>query len=127
MFQISLFTESGRLCNPFEYILEFTCLLMLAHFLFLLFNLRERWRVKLFCLGSATLVLLLHIAAAGLAWQFSMVFEVGSAPGVLGTLGTFTWLFLPLLYLLLLPLVCVSPRRAGAETQQSPVPDKRTV
>lgn len=64
MFQLSLFTEFGRLCNPFDYILGFTCLLMLAHFLFLLFNLRER-RVKLFCLGTATL--LLHIAAAALA------------------------------------------------------------
>ena len=63
MFQISLFTEFGRLCNPFVYVEGFTCLLMLFHFAFLLFNLRERQRVKLFCLGSASLVLLLHIAA----------------------------------------------------------------
>ena len=99
MFQISLFTESGRLCNPLAYVEGCTCLLMLAHFLFLLFNLRERWRVKLFCLGSATLVLLLHIVAVILAWQFSMAFEAGTAPGVLGALGTAAWLFLPLLYL----------------------------
>ena len=87
MFQLSLFTEFGGLCNPFDYILGFTCLLMLAHFLFLLFNLRERRRVKLFCLGGATLVLLLHIAAVVLAWQFSMAFEVGTAPGALGRWG----------------------------------------
>ena len=62
MFQLSLFTEFGRLCNPFDYVLGFTFLLMAFHLLFLLFNLRERQRVKLFCLGSASLVLLLHIA-----------------------------------------------------------------
>ena len=124
MFQLSLFTEFGGLCNPFDYILGFTCLLMLAHFLFLLFNLRER-RVKLFCLGGATLVLLLHIAAVGLAWQFSMAFEVGTAPGALGALGTATWLFLPLLYLLLPPLVCVPPK--SPVKPQEPVPAERTV
>ena len=120
MFQLSLFTEFGRLCNPFSYIEGFTCLLMLGHFLFLLFNLRERWRVKLFCLGSATLVLLLHIAAVALAWQFSMAFEAGTAPGVLGVLGTATWLFLPLLYLILLPLVCVPPRRSDLPGRSDP-------
>ena len=52
MFQLSLFTEFGRLCNPFDYVLGFTFLLMAFHLLFLLFNLRERQRVKLFCLGS---------------------------------------------------------------------------
>ena len=125
MFQISLFTESGRLCNPLAYVEGCTCLLMLAHFLFLLFSLRERWRVKLFCLGSATLVLLLHIVAVILAWQFSMAFEAGTAPGVLGALGTATWLFLPLLYLLLLPLVCVPPK-SPVKPQES-VPAERTV
>ena len=121
----SLFTEFSGLCNPFDYILGFTCLLMLAHFLFLLFNLRERRRVKLFCLGGATLVLLLHIAAVVLAWQFSMAFEVGTAPGALGALGTATWLFLPLLYLLLPPLVCVPPK--SPVKPQEPVPAERTV
>ena len=125
MFQISLFTESGRLCNPLAYVEGCTCLLMLAHFLFLLFSLRERWRVKLFCLGSATLVLLLHIVAVILAWQFSMAFEAGTAPGVLGALGTAAWLFLPLLYLLLLPLVCVPPK--SPVKPQEPVPAERTV
>lgn len=125
MFQISLFTESGRLCNPLAYVEGCTCLLMLAHFLFLLFNLRERRRVKLFCLGSATLVLLLHIVAVILAWQFSMAFEAGTAPGVLGALGTAAWLFLPLLYLLLLPLVCVPPK-SPVKPQES-VPAERTV
>ena len=120
MFQLSLFTEFGRLCNPFSYIEGFTCLLMLGHFLFLLFNLRERWRVKLFCLGSATLVLLLHIAAVALAWQFSMAFEAGTAPGALGALGTATWLFLPLLYLILLPLVCVPSRRSDLPGRSDP-------
>ena len=120
MFQISLFTEFGRLCNPFVYVEGFTCLLMLFHFAFLLFNLRERWRVKLFCLGSATLVLLLHIAAVVLSWQFSMAFEVGTAPGVLGALGTASWLFLPLLYLILLPLVCVPPRASLRNTPSFP-------
>ena len=120
MFQISLFTEFGRLCNPFDYILGFTFLLVVFHLLFLLFNLRERRRVKLFCLGTATLVLLLHIAATALAWQFSMAFEVGAAPGVLGALGTATWLFLPLLYLLLLPLVCVPPGRGGLSGRADP-------
>ena len=52
MFQLSLFTEFGRLCNPFDYVLGFTFLLMAFHLLFLLFNLRERQRVKLFCLGG---------------------------------------------------------------------------
>lgn len=28
MFQLSLFTEFGRLCNPFDYVLGFTFLLM---------------------------------------------------------------------------------------------------
>ena len=125
MFQVSLFTESGRLCNPLAYVEGCTCLLMLAHFLFLLFSLRERWRVKLFCLGSATLVLLLHIVAVILAWQFSMAFEAGTAPGVLGALGTAAWLFLPLLYLLLLPLVCVPPK--SPVKPQEPVPAERTV
>ena len=120
MFQISLFTEFGRLCNPFVYVEGFTCLLMLFHFAFLLFNLRERWRVKLFCLGSATLVLLLHIAAVVLSWQFSKAFEVGTAPGVLGALGTASWLFLPLLYLILLPLVCVPPRASLRNTPSFP-------
>lgn len=125
MFQISLFTEFGRLCNPFDYILGFTFLLMVFHLLFLLFNLRARRRVKLFCLGGATLVLLLHIVAVILAWQFSMAFEAGTAPGVLGALGTATWLFLPLLYLLLLPLVCVPPK-SPVKPQES-VPAERTV
>ena len=71
MFQLSLFTEFGRLCNPFDYVLGFTFLLMAFHLLFLLFNLRERQRVKLFCLGSASLVLLLHIAALRLSFQFT--------------------------------------------------------
>ena len=124
MFQISLFTESGRLYNPLAYVEGCTCLLMLAHFLFLLFSLRERRRVKLFCLGSATLVLL-HIVAVILAWQFSMAFEAGTAPGVLGALGTAAWLFLPLLYLLLLPLVCVPPK-SPVKPQES-VPAERTV
>ena len=52
MFQLSLFTEFGRLCNPFDYVLGFTFLLMAFHLLFLLFNLRERQRVKLFCLAA---------------------------------------------------------------------------
>ena len=52
MFQLSLFTEFGRLCNPFDYVLGFTFLLMAFHLLFLLFNLRERQRVKLFCLAG---------------------------------------------------------------------------
>ena len=69
MFQLSLFTEFGRLCNPFDYVLGFTFLLMAFHLLFLLFNLRERQRVKLFCLGSASLVLLLHIAALRLSFS----------------------------------------------------------
>ena len=47
MFQLSLFTEFGRLCNPFDYVLGFTFLLMAFHLLFLLFNLRERQRGKL--------------------------------------------------------------------------------
>ena len=124
MFQISLFTESGRLCNPLAYVEGCTCLLMLAHFLFLLFSPRERRRVKLFCLRRATLVLL-HIVAVILAWQFSMAFEAGTAPGVLGALGTAAWLFLPLLYLLLLPLVCVPPK--SPVKPQEPVPAERTV
>ena len=124
MFQISLLTESGRLYNPLAYVEGCTCLLMLAHFLFLLFSLRARRRVKLFCLGGATLVLL-HIVAVILAWQFSMAFEAGTAPGVLGALGTAAWLFLPLLYLLLLPLVCVPPK-SPVKPQES-VPAERTV
>ena len=28
MFQLSLFTEFGRLCNPFDYVLGFTFLLI---------------------------------------------------------------------------------------------------
>ena len=35
MFQLSLFTEFGRLCNPFDYVLGFTFLLMAFHLLFL--------------------------------------------------------------------------------------------
>ena len=120
MFQISLFTEFGRLCNPLVYVEGFICLLMLFHFAFLLRNLRGRRRVKLFCLGSATLVLLPHIAAVVLSWQFSMAFEVGTAPGVLGALGTASWLFLPLLYLILLPLVCVPPRASLRNTPSFP-------
>ena len=85
MFQLSLFTEFGRLCNPFDYVLGFTFLLMAFHLLFLLFNLRERQRVKLFCLGSASLVLLLHIAALRLSFQFTnLTFDTvatGPAPG----------------------------------------------
>ena len=78
MFQLSLFTEFGRLCNPFDYVLGFTFLLMAFHLLFLLFNLRERQRVKLFCLGSASLVLLLHIAALRLSFQFTnLTFDTG--------------------------------------------------
>ena len=38
MFQLSLFTEFGRLCNPFDYVLGFTFLLMAFHLLFLLFK-----------------------------------------------------------------------------------------
>ena len=102
MFQLSLFTEFGRLCNPFDYVLGFTFLLMAFHLLFLLFNLRERQRVKLFCLGSASLVLLLHIAALRLSFQFTnLTFDTvatGPAPGLF-------------LYLLLLPLACVPPRQ----------------
>ena len=80
MFQLSLFTEFGRLCNPFDYVLGFTFLLMAFHLLFLLFNLRERQRVKLFCLGSASLVLLLHIAALRLSFQFTnLTFDAGDA------------------------------------------------
>ena len=85
MFQLSLFAEFGRLCNPFDYVLGFTFLLMAFHLLFLLFNLRERQRVKLFCLGSASLVLLLHIAALRLSFQFTNLtfdaVETGPAPG----------------------------------------------
>lgn len=83
MFQLSLFTEFGRLCNPFDYVLGFTFLLMAFHLLFLLFNLRERQRVKLFCLGSASLVLLLHIAALRLSFQFTnLTFDtVATGPG----------------------------------------------
>ena len=103
MFQLSLFTEFGRLCNPFDYVLGFTFLLMAFHLLFLLFNLRERQRVKLFCLGSASLVLLLHIAALRLSFQFTNL--------LLATLGSRTWLYPLFLYLLLLPLVCVPPRQ----------------
>ena len=128
MFQLSLFTEFGRLCNPFSYIEGFTCLLMLGHFLFLLFNLRERRRVKLFCLGSATLVLL-HIAALRLFFQFTNLtfdaVETGPAPGLLGTLGSCTWLFPFLLYLLRLPLACVPPK--SPLKPQEPVPAERTV
>ena len=90
MFQLSLFTEFGRLCNPFDYVLGFTFLLMAFHLLFLLFNLRERQRVKLFCLGSASLVLLLHIAALRLSFQFTnLTFDTvatGPAPGLLAQL-----------------------------------------
>lgn len=128
MFQISLFTEFGRLCNPFDYILGFTFLLMVFHLLFLLFNLRERRRVKLFCLGSATLVLLLHIAALRLSFQFTNLtfdaVETGPAPGLLGTLGSCTWLFPFLLYLLRLPLACVPPK--SPLKPQEPVPVERT-
>ena len=109
MFQLSLFTEFGRLCNPFDYVLGFTFLLMAFHLLFLLFNLRERQRVKLFCLGSASLVLLLHIAALRLSFQFTnLTFDTvatGPAP------GSRTWLYPLFLYLLLLPLACVPPRQ----------------
>ena len=118
MFQLSLFAEFGRLCNPFDYVLGFTFLLMAFHLLFLLFllfNLRERQRVKLFCLGSASLVLLLHIAALRLSFQFTnLTFDTvatGPAPGLLGALGSRTWLYPLFLYLLLLPLVCVPPRQ----------------
>ena len=120
MFQISLFTEFGRLCNPLVYVEGFTCLLMLFHFPFLLRNLRERRRVKFFCLGSATLVLLPHIVAVALSWQFSMIFEVGTAPGVLGALDTASWLLLPLLYLILLPPACVPPRASLRRTASFP-------
>ena len=105
MFQLSLFTEFGRLCNPFDYVLGFTFLLMAFHLLFLLFNL----------LGSASLVLLLHIAALRLSFQFTNLtfdaVETGPAPGLLATLGSRTWLYPLFLYLLLLPLVCVPPRQ----------------
>ena len=88
---------------------------MAFHLLFLLFNLRERQRVKLFCLGSASLVLLLHIAALRLSFQFTNLtfdaVETGPAPGLLATLGSRTWLYPLFLYLLLLPLVCVPPRQ----------------
>ena len=107
MFQLSLFTEFCRLCNPFDYVLGFTFLLMAFHLLFLLFNLRERQRVKLFCLGSASLVLL--------SFQFTnLTFDTvatGPAPGLLGALGSRTWLYPFFLYLLLLPLACVPPRQ----------------
>lgn len=115
MFQLSLFTEFGRLCNPFDYVLAFTFLLMAFHLLFLLFNLRERRRVKLFCLVSASLVLLLHIAALRLSFQFTnLTFDTvatGPAPGLLGALGSRTWLYPFFLYLLLPPLACVPPRQ----------------
>ena len=85
MFQLSLFTEFGRLCNPFDYVLGFTFLLMAFHLLFLLFNLRERQWVKLFCLGSASLVLLLLMAARRLSFQYpthsSDAVATGPAPG----------------------------------------------
>ena len=89
MFQLSLFTEFGRLCNPFDYVLGFTFLLMAFHLLFLLFNLRERQRVKLFCLGSASLVLLLHIAALRLSFQFTnLTFDtVATGAGPAGGAG----------------------------------------
>ena len=127
MFHVSLFTESGSLCNPFDYILGFTCLLMAFHLLFLLLHRRERRRVKLFCLGSATLVMLLHLAAVRLFWAFSMAFEIGSAPGVLGKLGTYTWLFLPLAYLALIPLALARPGEEPPSKTQEPVPGERTV
>ena len=111
MFQLSLFTEFGRLCNPFDYVLGFTFLLMAFHLLFLLFNLRERQRVKLFCLGSASLVLLLHIAALRLSFQFTNLTFDTVATGLLGALGSRTWLYPLFLYLLLLPLACVPPRQ----------------
>ena len=88
---------------------------MAVHLRFLLFNLRERQRVKLFCLGSASLVLLLHIAALRLSFQFTNLtfdaVETGPAPGLLATLGSRTWLYPLFLYLLLLPLACVPPRQ----------------
>ena len=49
-----------------------------------------------------------------------MAFEAGTAPGVLGALGTATWLFLPLLYLILLPLVCVPSRRSDLPGRSDP-------
>ena len=123
MFQLSLFTEFGRLCNPFDYVLGFTFLLMAFHLLFLLFNLRERQRVKLFCLGSASLVLLLHIAALRLSFQFTnLTFDTvatGPAPGLLGALGSRTWLYPFFLYLLLLPLACVPPRQDSCPDNSS--------
>ena len=68
-----------------------------------------------FCLGSASLVLLLHIAALRLSFQFTnLTFDTvatGPAPGLLGTLGSRTWLYPFFLYLLLLPLACVPPRQ----------------
>ena len=114
MFQLSLFTEFGRLCNPFDYVLGFTFLLMAFHLLFLLFNLRERQRVKLFCLGSASLVLLLHIAALRLSFQFTnLTFDT------VGALGSRTWLYPFFLYLLLLPLACVPPRQDSSPDNSS--------
>ena len=115
MFQLSLFTEFGRLCNPFDYVLGFTFLLMAFHLLFLLFNLRERQRVKL--------VLLLHIAALRLSFQFTNLtfdaVETGPAPGLLATLGSRTWLYPFFLYLLLLPLACVPPRQDSSPDNSS--------
>ena len=91
--------------------------------LFLLFNLRERQRVKLFCLGSASLVLLLHIAALRLSFQFTnLTFDTvatGPAPGLLGALGSRTWLYPLFLYLLLLPLACVPPRQDSSPDNSS--------
>lgn len=114
MFQLSLFTEFGRLCNPFDYVLGFTFLLMAFHLLFLLFNLRERQRVKLFCLGSASLVRCAYCGAR-LSFQFTNLtfdaVETGRLPGLLATLGSRTWLYPLFLYLLLLPLACVPPRQ----------------
>ena len=112
MFQLSLFTEFGRLCNPFDYVLGFTFLLMAFHLLFLLFNLRERQRV-----------LLLHIAALRLSFQFTnLTFDTvatGPAPGLLGALGSRTWLYPLFLYLLLLPLACVPPRQDSSPDNSS--------
>ena len=66
-------------------------------------------------------------AAAALAWEFSMAFEAGSAPGFLGRLGNLTWLFLPLPYLAMIPLALLRPGGPPPAKSQDSVPDKRTV
>ena len=84
MFQLSLFTEFGRLCNPFDYVLGFTFLLMAFHLLFLLFNLRERQRVKLFCLGSALLAQLFAVQLETVAGDLETALVQASGGAIAG-------------------------------------------